>query len=130
MTLILNMIRIFYNLFITPLILQKIIRSNKHIKEAVNTMIQSLPKDEEVTIEKEITFNEAMEMERISGKKYWKVLGLYKAVIIQSQISSSVDKKLPSDHEDKDKEENTIVKSSIQNEVNQYLYFLASNTSI
>ena len=84
-------------------------------------MIQSLPKDEEVTIEKEITFNEAMEMERISGKKYWKVLGLYKAVIIQSQISSSVDKKLPSDHEDKDKKEITIIKSSIQDEVNQLL---------
>ena len=81
-------------------------------------MIQSLPKDEEVTIEKEITFNEAMEMERISGKKYWKVLGLYKAVIIQSQISSSMDQKLPSDHEDKDQKENNITNSSTQDEVN------------
>ena len=81
-------------------------------------MIQSLPKDEEVTVEKEITFNEAMEMERISGKKYWKVLRLYIAVIIQSQIPSSMDQKLPSDHEDKDQKENTIIKSSIQEEVN------------
>ena len=80
-------------------------------------MIQILPKNEEVTIEKEITFNEAMEMERISGKKYWKVLRLYIAVIIKSQISSSVDQKLPSDHEDKDKKEKTITKPSIQDEV-------------
>ena len=84
-------------------------------------MIQSLPKDDEVTIEKEITFNEAMEMERISGKKYWKVLRLYIAVIIKSQLPSSMDQKLPSDHEDKDKKENTIIKSSKHDEVNQYL---------
>ena len=65
--------------------------------------------------EKETNFKEAMKRERLSGKKYWKVIRVHvKEILSQYKNSSIMDRKLPTDGDTEQKEEEMSRNSSSQ----------------
>ena len=65
--------------------------------------------------DKETNFKEAMKRERLSGKKYWKVIRVHvKEIISQYKHSSIMDRKLPKDGDTEQKDEEMPRKSSSQ----------------
>ena len=71
--------------------------------------------DNDTIPEKEISFKEAMKKERLLGKKYWKVIRVHaKEIVIHYKNSCMLDRKLSSDGDTKQKDEEMSNKSSSQ----------------
>ena len=87
--------------------------------------------DDDAIPDKETNFKEAMKKERLSGKKYWKVIRVHvKEIINQYKNSCIMDRKLATDGDTEQKDEEISKKSSTEKNLSVNEKRLISNLAI